>query len=239
LAIETPLLITTAIHPPDGMPYLNMKAAAPRLAGARYSALYAAVQGVRKIVIADATNCTPLAASDVSLLEEMGCEVEQICYAQEASVAKDKGKGYAEGRLIGFALDESAIIKRTGKFYKLTSKLICRNFDAVDSIVTTNDLRALFWGDVKDGSVHRRRIDARFYLTDPAFAREVLLPAYLTADDRVKAAETAIYESAQQTLASGVAPRPLLTGFSGGTGELYFDESLGFLDRNFPCWLLK
>ena len=236
MAIETPVLVTTAVAPPANMPHLAMTDPARRMLATRSALYFLAMQGVSEIVVADATNQTPVPAEEARLFSDMGVRLEQIAFAQDTGVVIQRGKGYGEGALISHALEHSKILAAHDCFFKLSSKVMCRNLAQIAAVAAASGARSLFWRWADPGALFRPAVDARFYLTSKAFAAQVLVPSYLASNDSVKAAEGYMYVNIGRNLKAATSPRPRLTGFCGGADALYFDEDLGFLDDNFPCW---
>ena len=82
------------------------------------------------------------------------------------------------------------------------------------------------------------RVDTRFFYTSLEYFNAQLIPAYQEPNDSTGLhVEHCVYRTVQKTLAMGKSLRPLLSGFSGTTGEVHVDDSFGALDREFPCWL--
>lgn len=105
------VLITTANRPPSGVPYLRMTNSATRYVAAKASVFFWALHKIEKIVIADATGEILLNPEEIKHLTQMGTFVEQISYHQNDELVKLRGKGYGEGELIKFALDNSSFLK--------------------------------------------------------------------------------------------------------------------------------
>jgi hypothetical protein len=103
-------------------------------------------------------------------------------------------------------------------------------------LVQENHMTNIFWRYFDEGDGRKPWADLRFFYTNTSFAKNFLIPAYLNSDDVSAAAEYYCYLLFQEKLATAKAYRPLLSGFAGGTNKQYFDEGLGFLDTNYPCW---
>lgn len=230
------VLITTATHPPQGVPYLKMTNVAARHLTSKAAVFWWAAHGIEKIVIADATGATLLHSEEASMLRQMNVDVEQISYEQDVEVTKDKGKGHAEGELIRFALANSVFLAETPNFFKCTGKVYCRNFHEIYGMIERNGIRNIFWRNIDTGDLLESRMDLRFFYTTRHFCETHLLPAYQQADDKSASAEYYCFKTLQEQLLAGTALRPMLSGFCGGTGKPYFDSSLGALDAHYPCW---
>lgn len=233
----TTVLITTANSPPKDVPYLKMTNAAMRYITAKASVFFWAAQGIEKIVIADATGGCLLDSEETSLLKQMGVDVEQISYHQNEDLIKSKGKGYGEGLLIQFALENSTFLRSENNFFKCTGKVYCRNFESVLQMIKKNNIQNIFWRHLGEGDSLQPWADMRFFYTTKKFCEENLIPAYLQSDDHKAAAEYFCFKVLNEKLPKAKTLRPMLSGFAGATGKQYFDLSLGILDINYPCWI--
>lgn len=235
--MSSTVLITTANDPPDGMMFLATTDSATRRITAKAAVFFWAIQGVEKIVIADATGTTLLDQNEISMLNQMNIEVEQLYYFQDAEMVKQKGKGYAEGRLMQFAMQNSEILKKETSFFKCTGKIFCRNFPQILHTIRTNHFKNIFWTNIREFGATHGWADTRFFYTSVDFFNDHLLPTYLSCDDSVAAIESLCFNLFSAKLPFVKTARPLLVGFCGGTGELYMDSSFGELDTDFPSWL--
>jgi hypothetical protein len=227
------LLVTTATNPPDGVIALKMKNIAKRIITAKAAVFYWAALGMKKIVIADATGQTLLDNSEQMMLQQMGIEIEQINYYQNNDLVVKKGKGYGEGLLLKFALQNSCLIQNASHFLKCTGKVYCRNIGDISNIIINNNIKSIFWRNVFDNFV-----DTRFFYTSKRFYEENIIPAYENIDDSKSVwAEHVLLKVAHEQLRQGKTIRPILSGFSGSMNQPYFDLSMGFLDQNMPCWI--
>lgn len=238
--MKSTVLITTATAPPKNMPHLAMTSAAARRITAKAAVFFWAAQGIEKIVIADATGNTLINSDEILLLKQMNVSIEQIHYLQNNELIKSRGKGYAEGELIKFSLENSSFLKNENNFFKCTGKVYCRNFREIFEMIKQHGLENIFWRHIGDGDPIQPWADMRFFYTSKNFCEKYLIPAYLNADDNMgQAAEYYCFNMLNEKLPTAKAFRPLLSGFSGGTGDQYFDLSFGALDFNYPCWAGK
>lgn len=229
------VLITTALHPPDGIFCLAMTDIAKRRITSKGAVFFWSALGIKKIVVADATGQVLLDSSEVRMLNQIGVEIEQIYYVQNHDLVIERGKGYGEGALIKFALENSRLLKEEVSFFKCTGKVYCRNFMDIFEFIDKNHIKNIFWRYVLEEAM-----DTRFFYVSKEFCRDVLLPVYENINDREHVtAEVSIFKMASETLVKGTLTRPLLSGFSGSANEPHLEVSLGFMDQNFPCWLNK
>lgn len=131
----SPLLITTALEPPENSYALKMVNRGKREILTKAGVYLWAGYGIKKIVLADSTGKTLLSEDDTKNLLGMGVDVEQISYFQDNQTVLQKGKGFGEGALIDFSLHSSNILSAADCFYKCTGKIFCRNFGDIESIV--------------------------------------------------------------------------------------------------------
>ena len=235
----TTVLITTAIAPPENMPYLAMTNQATRLLTTKAGIFFWAAFGVTNIVIADATNCQVLSEEEVQLLNQMNVNVEQLAFQQDNALIQVKGKGYAEGSLILHAVQNSALLAKAKEFFKCTGKVYCRNFPQIQSVIKDRGLSTAFWIESVEGP-NPTKMDMRFFFTTTAFFEDVLVHGYMNASDTEhNIAEATCAQSVQAHCKSGELLRPLLSGFSGGLGRQYDEMYLGDMDAVFPCWYQK
>lgn len=229
------VLITTATLPPAGVHVLAMGDAATRRVTAKAALFFWAALGAKYLVVADATGCQLLRQEEADLLAEMGVALEQIAYEQDPEAIKRHGKGYGEGALLEFAVNQSAFLQQSPGFFKCTGKVFCRNFGDIFKLVSQNNIAQIFWGGMMGDPL---MVDTRFFYTSRAFCTDHLIPAYKGVNDREgQCAEKLVYPAVSGKLKAARAPRPILTGFSGSEGGLYFDGSFGALDASFPCWV--
>ena len=234
------LLITTANSPPRGIPFLQMTNPATRSVTAKAAVFFWAALGIEKIVIADATDGTLLSLDDIGNLTRMGVEIEQIAYQQDNSLVTLKGKGFAEGQLIKFALDNSELMRGEDNFFKCTGKFYCRNFEVINQLIKQENLQNIFWQFFSENLTPYRWVDLRFFYASKKFCSEHLIPAYLMGDDsKNTASEFFCFNRISEELTAAKTIRPLMSGFGGFNNQLSFDLSLGALDFQYPSWFGK
>jgi len=237
--MNTPLLITSAIQPPQNVAHLQLTDPIKRKLVTKAALLFWVAKGVKRIVVADATNREVLSTEEVAEIQSLQIEIEQISYAQDTARLLEKGKGYAEGRLIEFALDHSRILGSATHFYKSTGKTFVRNFIDIRNMINQNSVDGMFWRSADPLYLMKPWVDCRFYFASKDFARRHLIPAYLKTDDRVGACEHYVWQELNRAAVVAFAPRPLVYGVCGATDQDYVDESLGALDMKLECFVLR
>ena len=231
--MASPVLITTAISPPSGVHVLHMTSSAKRIITCKGGIFFFAASGADRIVVADATGQLVLSAKEVSLLHNMGVIVEQITYVQDNNEILAKGKGYAEGKLMKFAIENSNILRDAPRFYKCTGKMYCRNFFILEQQLNPSSDYNMFWTSPATND----SADTRFFLTSKKFWLDHLLPAYETCNDfENRTAEGVALALVREKLLPGNTTRPLLAGFSGSCDSAYVDHGLGHYDYHAHCF---
>ncbi|HEY6921847.1 MAG TPA: hypothetical protein VI653_00140 [Steroidobacteraceae bacterium] len=171
----------------------------------------------------------------MATIRRLGVLIEQLAYKQDDMLLAQRGKGFAEGQLIKFALEQSQLLARSAAFFKCTGKVFCRTFLVIQDLIARNNIANMFW-KLSDGSpMAENLVDARFFYTSRGDFHRLLLPAY------EQATETRILEynlllSLDALLLKGTSLRPQLSGFAGGTGKQYPESYLGDLEVSYPCW---
>ena len=224
--------------PPHGVPHLTLVAPGPRVVSARAAALLWAVCGIKQIVLVDCTDSKLFSEDDIMWITSTGVRVEQLCFQQNTELVQQRGKGYGEAKILEYALSASKLLESESRFYKCTGKVFCRNFSVINKFIVERNVSNCFWQHYDDRvGFNTDYIDTRFYLTSKEFARDLLVPKFLEADDRVKAIETCCYELIKPRYDQSLSPRPRLMGLAGGSGMWYSEHDLGYVDMNYPSWM--
>lgn len=232
------VLITTANNPPHSVPHLALTNVALRVVSAQAAALMWASMGIRNLVIADATGSTLLDRDQLFWLKELGIDVEQLAYNQDRDLIVRMGKGRGEGLLLEYALNNSRILSSVDNFFKCTGKVYCRNFASIVDLIQQRGIKNWYWRHFDPGAgMDATWADTRFFYTQVSFARSVIVPAYLNADDYKIAAEHCCYNVLESNLPRVNSLRSRLSGLAGGSGLMYSEADLGYLDSSYPCWI--
>lgn len=81
------------------------------------------------MVICDSTGSHSLLRPLVDVLAERGLELEVLGFEQDQQAVREFGKGYAEGKVIAYALANSKLLGSADAFFKVTGRLFIANFD--------------------------------------------------------------------------------------------------------------
>jgi len=232
--VSATILITTAIAPPVNTPVLRMTDSNMRSITTKAAIYFWVGQGLKSLVICDATGSSVLNPEELATLGKLGVNVEQLSYQQDGALLVQRGKGFAEGQLIKFAVENSQLLRQSEYFFKCTGKMFCRNFAPLAELIARNNIGNMFWRLFESSLVDRNLVDARFFYTSTSDFQRLVLPAY------DQATETRILEYhlsvGLDSLSRGTSFRPQLSGFSGALGTQCPESYLGELEVAYPCW---
>jgi hypothetical protein len=233
---QYPILITTAIKPPDNLPYLVLSDHNARLAATKAAILYWVAQGSKNIVVVDSTNTSPLNKEDFKLLRDCGTKIEVLTFRQDQDEIMQHGKGFGEGNIIKHAIENSKLLQCSEYFYKITGKCFCRNFEFIDEIVLKNNIKTIFWKlfDRNFAGNNLQLADTRFYFSSKSFFMNTLYPVYQNAKN--VSVERLLVDTLNEHLTAGYVQRSQISGFAGGVGGKYQEQDLGYLEYQFPVW---
>lgn len=133
-----------------------------------------------------------------------------------------QGKGFGEGEIMKYVLENSEVIRNAEWFAKCTSKLWVGNY--LDCLMGFN---GWFGGEKlfrRFSLTRANRIDTRFYLSGRQFYGSVLADCHQRVNDRYGYyLEHSFYDAlrANGTLDIWFRKRPMVLGFSGSTDQPY------------------
>jgi hypothetical protein len=229
------ILITSAIAPPANTPALRMTDSNMRSITTKAAIFFWVGQGQKSIVICDATASSVLTPEELAAIRKLDVRIEQLAFKQDESLLFQRGKGFAEGQLVKFAVESSQLLKQSDSFFKCTGKIFCRNFPAIRDLIARNNIGSMFWKLFESSLVDRNLVDARFFYTSRSDFLRLVLPAYEQSTE-TRILEYNLAASLDPHLSRGTSLRPQLSGFAGGLGQQYQESYLGELEVSYPCW---
>jgi len=151
--------------------------------------------------------------------------IECLYFLNNLKKIKIHGKGFGEGEIIRYALNNSLFLKETNWFAKCTAKLWVNNFSQCVEEWNGYFLCKAFFSQVF--SLRKTRleyIDTRFYLADKSFYEKFLSEAHqnLGGDGGLSIEEKFLEVTLMEGL-SGILFKnsPIVSGVSGGSGKYY------------------
>lgn len=219
---KIPLLITGCIMPCKNQPYLVLKDDRKRLeqycSCIRY---YIKSKCFDQIVFCENSNY--ICEDEYSIGEYArlyNVKFEWIKFRGNEKKVEKLGKGYGEGEIIRYAINNSYIIQKCNRFIKVTGRLKVVNIKEI--IEKFDDSSNYFNADLK----RSRGIDTRFYCVNKQFFINRLLEVYKYVDDMKleMSIENIYFEVLFYNGLTTIRCLPLypkFEGISGGTGEVY------------------
>lgn len=152
-------------------------------------------------------------------------DIENIFFVADKNLVKYHGKGYGEGEIIKYALQNSNYLRQADFFAKCTAKLWVENFNECLDEWNGNFLcKATFTNVFSIKKTRFNHVDTRFYLTNKDFYLKYFLTAHL---DLGGATGIGIEDSFRDVILmnkmKGVIfnSPPIIGGVGGGTGKYY------------------
>ena len=161
-------------------------------------------------------NYTPLREK----AEKKGKNLEILTFAGNYEMIYQRGKGYGEGEIIDYALNNSYFLSKTQSFYKLTGRLIIKNMDQL--IRTTHSANAFWFKPIEITTLSKRHIETFFYKTETELYQSTLRDAYLSVDevDNIYL-EHLFFDRLNGLKVRNFNSLPQLSGESGTSGKKY------------------
>jgi hypothetical protein len=135
---EDPLLLTAAITP-GAVPFVAVADGQER-AIQYFCALVSWIRSssAKNIVLCENTNTEVDFSVLVDLAQSVGKDLEVLKFAGN-SEAQRYGKGYGEGKIIEYAIDNSRLLAKASRFYKATGRLFLPAFDKLAASTQARD----------------------------------------------------------------------------------------------------
>jgi len=223
------LLVTGTVFPDEKTPYLFIKNSDERLEQYKNSLLWFIKETIiDNIVFCDNSLCSAEQFSDISdLAKSKGKKFEFISFSGNKSMVLEKGKGYGEGEIIQYALNNSVLMKDTDYFIKVTGRLKIINFDKI--------LRKLKPNGFYINMFNKVRVDTRLY----AISKSMYLNFFIHAYEKVNDHEGYYLEhSFTDVIRNNTIPcrnfpyYPQFDGVSGSTGKQYNEKPINAVYKN-------
>lgn len=231
------LIVTSALQPPDGIPFVQMRSASDRWHQTLCSlASWIKETPLRRIVVCDNSGTSLPFEPIRQLAREHGKEMETLIFRGDVGKLSECGKGYGEGEILAHAFEHSRFLRETDSFYKITGRIFIKNFAKLhaqhlkDPIVFS--LPGVPWKNQFKRFLLRfryfqRRFDGRsaytvFYKSSKVFFRRHLLERYLEVDElNYRWLEHVYFLPVMKHSAVGFKTPPIVVGLRGTSGETY------------------
>lgn len=223
-ARNIPLLLTSSVIAYDTSVRLTDTAMRARLA-MESIAQWLRLDPLLPLVLCDGSNFD---FTDAVQREFPSARIECIPFENNQEAIRRLGRGYGEGEIVRYALNNSQFIANAGCFAKCTSKLWVENFQQCTAEWSG---RFLCKGVFLDAFSPFRKtdfayIDTRFYIASVAFYRQYFEDAHKRVgmrNGKFFSLEDCFHEIVLKQNISGILLNvsPIVCGVGGGTGVYY------------------
>ena len=222
------LLITAAIDIEDkSIPYTVLTNTEKRLNQYIISLKYAIehYHKIDTIIFCDNTNLDYDYSNLFIIAEKYNKLLEVLRFRGDYENIQQKGKGYGEGEIINYVLENSKLIHNAEYFYKLTGRILIQNFDKIIKFSKSNHF--IFPSGITNS---RKETETFFYLVNINFYNNYLKDAYLQTNDKNGIyLEHVFYDRLHDKEIKSFCIYPKVIGISASTGKPYTKKTINFL----------
>lgn len=226
------VLILTASINPTNVPFLKISDCKIRLLQYKYSLKFWIEETeMYNIVFCDNTYYDYDFKLELDMAKQYNKKLEILKYKGNENASK-YGKGYGEGEIIKYIIENSKLINDQSIIYKVTGRLYVSNFNSIyrkhlnfNNIFIKNAIRGF-------------RADTRFFKCECKFYKNNLLEAYkLVNDNNNIYLEDCFYRALINCNIDSFKIYPIIKGKSGSKGCIYSLSYREVLFRNIFCKL--
>lgn len=173
------------------------------------------------IVFCDNTNFLLQNANIIEKADRYKKKLEVMAFQSDYESVVKQGKGYGEGEIIKFALQNSKLLAEADNFYKLTGRLIVKNLNKVISESSKYINYFIVHPAEFSGSA---LVSTVFYKVNVDFYRKNLIDTYKKVDDLNGVYLEKLFYNVLLDCGTNIRSFPIfpkISGKSGSTGDLY------------------
>ena len=251
------LIVTSAIHPPDNMPYLRLIDPQQRLFQTYCSLIcWIRQRHITNIVLCDNTGTDHTFSGLATLAAQHDKTLEILVFRGDHEETCLRGKGYGEGEIMKHVIEHSRLLKEDTAFYKITGRIFVEGFEAIHkahrdkSVVFRPCIAA--WQEILLRSAHicpllsdwkrvwKGRVSTVFYKCTTEYYANNLIDRFRRVDDRRRYyLEHAFVDPLKKNGFDVFSVRPRLVGRSGTTDLLHGNVDYSDEVKNLAALLLK
>jgi hypothetical protein len=215
-----PLLLTSSVVPADLSGNLN-DPSMRMLHTIESISEWLSIDPHMQIVICDGSG---IDFSDTVKINLPSANIECIFFNNDAEQIKIHGKGYGEGEIIRYAMENSRLLKKSEVFIKCTAKLWVENFN--QCLLQWNEqfiCNAYFANVFSYKKIALKFIDTRFYIS----RKDFYLNHFSSAHNQLGNADQSIEDAFLEVISSKKIKHiffrtpPVICGVGGGSGKYY------------------
>jgi hypothetical protein len=126
------LIVTSAIHPSENVPYLRLTDPQQRLFQTYCSLIcWIRQRHITNIVLCDNTGTDHAFSGLAALAEQHNKTLEILVFRGDHEETCLRGKGYGEGEIMKHVIEHSRLLKEDTAFYKITGRIFVEEFEAI------------------------------------------------------------------------------------------------------------
>ena len=126
------LIVTSAIHPSEDVPYLRLTDPQQRLFQTYCSLIcWIRQRHITNIVLCDNTGIDHAFSGLAALAEQHNKTLEILVFRGDHEETCLRGKGYGEGEIMKHVIEHSRLLKEDTAFYKITGRIFVERFEAI------------------------------------------------------------------------------------------------------------
>lgn len=215
------LVVTGAIDIQNSdIPYTQLTETKQRLKQYLESLEYAIENytSITHIIFCDSTNYPFDYSPIVEQARQKDKTLEIHSFSGDKEKVRKQGKGYGEGEIMNYLLEHSEVLKKCDYFYKLTGRVVVKNFDALHQ--TSVDSHFLCYHTL--GEERKSLVSTVFYRISKDMYLHRLRDAYSEVnDEQGHYLEMVYYQKLKDTDLKSFKTYPIVSGISGSTGIRY------------------
>lgn len=217
--MKATLLLTASINPGvSDTPMTAIKKPSIRLEQYRQT-LIQMIQSAcfDRIVLCENTNYEEEFAKAKELSITNGIQFEHLKFKGDYEKVHSLGKGFGEGEIIAYALENSKLLAESEHFYKLTGRIQISN---IQELISDSFGKQVFIRN----KMNEDSVDTRFFNCSKAFFKQHLFNVYQEVNDFSGNYLEKVYFKALKPLDSQIdtyKSYPKFIGFAGSTGQSY------------------
>lgn len=229
------VVISGTINPNNSVPFLKLNSSKERLI--QYEMTIRNLlnnKNISKVVFCDNSNYSFETKEFNELAQNQKKEFEYLTFCGNYENVKRFGKGYGEGELLKYVLDNSELLKNEKYFYKLTGRLILLN---MDKIIKKTNQNINYFNKINFFN-NNDKADTRFYGIKIEDYKRYFSHAYKKVDDyNGNYLEHVFYRIIKDNNIQhkNMPSYPRFYGISGSSGASYQLSKLSFLLKNICC----
>ena len=163
-------------------------------------------------------------------------KLEIISFKGDYAKIQQKGKGFGEGEIIEHALNKSELLQRSDVFFKLTGRLIVKNMDKV--VAATQSDNSFIYHPKTIYKIPKDHIETFFFKVNKnLYIKHLINACQFVEESRFQYLEHIFYERLSALDLHSFKITPLISGFSGTSGEPYESGTKATILEKINCFI--